>query len=94
MSLEIWLFLGVIACGLFVWYLYRRSQQNTDENRDDQTDDADTVDGVDDDYEDLLLTGIMLSEVYDDDDDSSNDMDTDGYDSMDDGGGFDGGGFE
>ena len=93
MSLEIWLFLGVIACGLFVWYLYRRSQQNTDENRDDQTDDADTVDGADD-YEDLLLTGIMLSEVYDDDDDSSNDMDTDGYDSMDDGGGFDDGGFE
>lgn len=92
MSLEMWLFLGVITCGLLVWYLYQRSQQNTDGNRNDQMDDADTVD-PDDDYEDLLLTGLMLNEVYDDDD-ADAEMDTDGYDSMDDSGGFDDSGFE
>ena len=85
MSLEMGLFLGVIACVLLVWYLYRRSKNNgTPEDTEPQTDDED---------EDLLLTGVMLSEVYNDDD-SSDDMDTDGYDGMDDGGGFDGGGFE
>ena len=92
MSLEMGLFLGIIACGLLVWYLYRRSKNDdTSENTEPQPDDTANAD---DEYEDLLLTGIMLSEVYDDDDDSSNDMDTDGYDSMDDGAGFDDGGFE
>ena len=82
MSLEMGLFLGVIACLLLVWYLYQRSKNdNTSENTEPQPDDTANAD---DEYEDLLLTGIMLSEVYDDDD-SSDDVD----DSMDDSGGFD-----
>ena len=82
MSLEIGLFLGVIACVLLVWYLYQRSKNNdTSENTEPQPDDTANAD---DEYEDLLLTGIMLSEVYDDDD-ASDDVD----DSMDDSGGFD-----
>ncbi len=82
MSLEIGLFLGVIACVLLVWYLYQRSKNDdTSENTEPQPDDTANAD---DEYEDLLLTGIMLSEVYDDDD-SSDDVD----DSMDDSGGFD-----
>ena len=82
MSLEMGLFLGVIACVLLVWYLYQRSKNNdTSENTEPQPDDTANAD---DEYEDLLLTGIMLSEVYDDDD-SSDDVD----DSMDDSGGFD-----
>ncbi len=88
------LFLGVIACILLVWYLYRRFKDDTSEDTVRQPDEADTVNGADDDYEDLLLTGLVLNEVYNDDDDSSDDMDTDGYDSMDDGGGFDDSGFE
>ena len=87
------LFLGVTACVLLVWYLYRRSKNGTSEDTKHESDDADTVDGADDDYEDLLLTGLVLNEVYDDDD-SDADMDTDEYDSMDDGGGFDDGGYE
>lgn len=93
MGLEMWIFLGLIACGVLVWYLYRRSQKDADKNRKEQTDDTDTVDQVDDGYEDLLLTGVMLSEIYDDDNPSDN-ADSDGLDSVDDGGGFDGGGFE
>ena len=64
--------IGVIACALFVWYLRRRS-----ENEEVPTDDG---------YEDLLLTGLMLEEIYDEDQASSDDMDSDGYDD-----GFDGG---
>ena len=93
MGLEMWIFLGLIACGVLVWFLYRRSQKDADKNRKDQTDDTDTVDQVDGDYEDLLLTGVMLSEVYDDDNPPDN-ADSDGLDSVDDGGGFDGGGFD
>ena len=93
MGLEMWIFLGLIACGVLVWYLYRRSQKDADKNRKEQTNDTDTVDQVDDGYEDLLLTGVMLSEIYDDDNPSDN-ADSDGLDSVDDGGGFDGGGFE
>ena len=85
-----WVFIGVIACGLFGWYLYRRSKNDTSEN----TDQAEDVEG-DDGYEDLLLTSLMLSEVYDDDEhsDPSDDVDSDDYD-MDDGGFDDGGGLE
>jgi len=87
MSLEMGLFLGVIACVLLVWYLYQRSKNDdTSENTEPQPDDTANAD---DEYEDLLLTGIMLSEVYDDDD-SSDDVDH----SMDDSGGFDDSGFE
>ena len=94
MSLEIGLFLGVIACVLLVWYLYQRSKNDdTSKNTEPQPDDANNAD---DEYEDLLLTGVMLSEVYDDADAdaSSDDMGSDGFDSMDDGGGFDDSGFE
>ncbi len=85
MGLGTGLFLGGIACILLVWYLYRRSKNATPEE-------ADTVDGADDDYEDLLLTGLMLNEVYDDDKDpdSSDDVDSGGFD----GGYDDPGGFE
>ena len=93
MSLEIGLFLGVIACVLLVWYLYRRSKKDTSDDANRQPDDADSVDDTEA-YEDLLLTGVMLSEVYDDDQASSDDIDSDGYESIDDGGGFDDSGFE
>ena len=53
----------------------------------------DTVDHADGGYEDLLLTGLILSEVYDDDD-PPKDAESDGFESVDDGGGFDGGGFD
>ena len=93
MSLEMGLFLGVIACVLLVWYLYQRSQNETSEDTAQQTDEADKL--GDDEYEDLLLTGLVLDDVYNDDDDASSDnMDSDGLDSMDDSGGFDDGGFE
>ena len=93
MSLETGLiFIGVIAAGvLFVWYLYRRSQKDTDENVEEPTDNAD------DDFEDLLLTGIVLGEVLDDDDAQraeSNDVDSDGHDDGFDGGYDDGGTLE
>ena len=71
------IFIGVIACALFVWYLCRRSENETSENEEVPTDDG---------YEDLLLTGLMLEEIYDEDQASSDDMDSDGYDD-----GFDGG---
>ena len=67
----------IVGCGLLVWYLYRRSKNETTENEAEPTDDG---------YEDLLLTGLMLEEIYDDDQDASNDTDADGYDD-----GFDGG---
>ena len=88
MSLEMGLFLGVIACVLLVWYLYRRSKNETSEDTEQQTDEADKL--GDDEYEDLLLTGLVLDDIYNDDDDASSDnMDSDGLDSMDDSGGFD-----
>ena len=93
MGLEMWIFLGLIACGALVWYLYRRSQKDGDKNRKDQPDNTDTADHADDGYEDLLLTGLMLNEVYDDDD-PPKDAGSDGFESVDDGGGFDGGGFD
>ena len=93
MGLEMWIFLGLIACGGLVWYLYRRSQKDADKNKKDQTDNTDTVDQADDGYEDLLLTGLMLNEIYDDDN-PSDDTGSDGLDSVDDGGGFDSGGFD
>ena len=94
MSLEMWLFLGVIACGLLVCYLYRRSQKEGNKNRKDQANDTDTVDHADDDYEDMLLTGVMLSEIYNNDDGPSDDKGSDGFDGVDDGGGFGDGGFD
>ena len=93
MSLEMWIFLGLIAGGGLVWYLYRRSQKDADKTKKDQTDNTDTVDQADDGYEDLLLTGLMLNEIYDDDN-PSDDTGSDRLDSVDDGGGFDGGGFD
>lgn len=89
----IWVFIGVVACGLLGWYLYQRSKNDTSED----TDLAAEVDDNSDDFEDLLLTGIVLGEVLDDDDenrDSSDDMDADDHDLMDDGGFDDGGSFE
>ena len=93
MGLEMWIFLGLIACGVLVWYLYRRSQKDADKNRKDQTDNTDTADHADDGFEDLLLTGLMLNEIHDDDN-QPDDAGPDGFDSVDDGGGFDGGGFD
>ena len=93
MSFEMGLFLGVIACALFVWYLYQRSKNETPEDTKEQTDAADKL--GDDAYEDLLLTGLVLDDVYNDGDNaSSDDTGSDGFDSVDDGGGFDDGGFE
>ena len=92
MSLEMGVFLGGIACVLLVWYLYQRSKNETSEDTEQQTDEADKL--GDDEYEDLLLTGLVLDDVYNDDDDSSDDMDADGHDSMDDSSGFDDSGFE
>lgn len=93
MGLEMWIFLGLIAAGALVWYLYRRSQKDADKKRRDQPDDMDTVDHADDGVGDLLLTGLMLNEIYDDDN-RPDDAGSDGFDSVDDGGGFDGGGFD
>ena len=80
MNWGIIIFVGAIAVVLLVWYLYRRSQNDADDNTDEPIDNADAE------YEDLLLTGLMLEEIYDDDNDSSDDQDSDGYDD-----GFDGG---
>ena len=56
---------------------------------------ADT-EGNGDDFEDLLWTGVLLSEVYDEDEDhdTSDDIDSDDHHLTDDGGFDDGGGFE
>jgi len=88
MNWGIIIFIGVIAVVLFVWYLYRRSQNDADDNTDEPIDNADTE------YEDLLLTGLMLEEIYDDDQDSSDDQDSDSYDDGFDGGYDDGGTLE
>ncbi len=80
MNWGIIIFIGAIAVVLLVWYLYRRSQNDADDNTDEPIDNADAE------YEDLLLTGLVLEEIYDDDNDSSDDQDSDGYDD-----GFDGG---
>ena len=93
MGLEMWIFLGLIACGALVWYLYRRSQKEGNKNRKDQPEAMDTVDHADDGVADLLLTGLMLNEIYDDDK-LPDDAGSDGFDGVDDGGGFDGGGFD
>ena len=85
-----WVFIGVIACALLGWYLYHRSKNNAAEDADQAKD----VEG-DDGYEDLLLTGLMLDEIYDEDEhDSSDDMDADDQALMDDGGYDNGSGFE
>ena len=68
------IFIGVLGCVLPVWYLYRRSQNDAAENTEEPIDNADAE------YEDLLLTGLVLEEIYDDDNDSSDDMDSDGSD--------------
>ena len=85
MNWGIIIFIGAIAVVLLVWYLYRRSQNDADDNTDEPIDNADAE------YEDLLLTGIMLEEIYDDDQDSSDDQDSDDYDDGFDGGYDDGG---
>ncbi len=74
MNWGIIIFIGAIAVVLLVWYLYRRSQNDADDNTDEPIDNADAE------YEDLLLTGLVLEEIYDDDNDSSDDQDSDGYD--------------
>ena len=86
------MFLGGIACVLLVWYLYQRSKNETSEDTAQQTGEADKL--GDDEYEDLLLTGLVLDDVYNDDGDSSDDMDADGHNSMDDSSRFDDSGFE
>ncbi len=84
-----WIFVGITACVLLGWYLYQRSKNDAAENT-DQIAEAEATD----DFEDLLWTGVLLNEIYDDDEhrDPSDDMDSDDY-GMDDGG-FDDGGFE
>ena len=79
------IFIAVIGCILLVWYLCRRSENETTENEAEPTDDG---------CEDLLLTGLMLEEIYDDDNDSSDDTDSGGYDDGFDGGYDDGGTLE
>ena len=78
------IFIAVIGCVLLVWYLCRRSENEISENEVEPTDDG---------YEDLLLTGLMLEEIYDDDD-ASDDTDSDSYDDGFDGGYDDGGTLE
>ena len=86
-----WIFIGITACGLLGWYLYQRSKNDGTED----TDQAADVEDNTDDFEDLLWTGVLLNEMYDDDEprDASDDMDSDDYD-VNDGGFDDGGGFE
>ena len=85
MNWGIIIFIGTIAVVLLVWYLYRRSENDADNNTEESIDSADAE------YEDLLLTGLVLEEVYDDDHDSSDDIDSDGSDDGFDGGYDDGG---
>ena len=86
-----WIFIGIIAGALLGWYLYRRSKNRTTEDSDQAAD----VEGNADEFEGLLLTGLMLNEIYDDEEqrDPSDDMGSDDYD-VGDGGFDDGGGFE
>ena len=87
MSLGFWLFLGIyFVAGGLIWYLYRRSKKNADKKRNDPANDTDTVGPADEGSEELLFTGLMLSDIYNDND-SSDDKGSDGFD----GGGFDGG---
>ena len=87
MSLGLWLFLGIyFVAGGLIWYLYRRSKKNADKKRNDPANDTDTVDPADESSEELLFTGLMLSDIYNDNDSSDN-KGSDGFD----GGGFDGG---
>ena len=87
MSLGLWLFLGIyFVAGGLIWYLYRRSKKDADKKRNDPANDTDTVDPADAGSEELLFTGLMLSDI-DTDADSSDDKGSDGFD----GGGFDGG---
>ena len=88
----VWIFIGGIACVLFGWYLYRRSRNDVSEDT-DQTADAEANN---DEFEDLLWTGVLLNEVYDGEDQkkSSDDMASDGDNLMDHGGFDDSGGFE
>ena len=81
-----WIIAGVVACVLFGWYLYHRSRKEKDEDTDQAEDAEENVD----EYEDLLLTGLMLNEIYDDEEDGS----SDDVESMDDGGFDDSGGLE
>lgn len=87
-----WIFIGIIACALLGWYLYRRSKNDTAEDTDQDAD----AEANNEEFEDLLWTGVLLSEVYDDDEDqnSSDDVDSDDHSLMDDGGFDDSGGFE
>ncbi len=86
----VWIFIGVIACALLGWYLYQRSKNNTTEDPDQATD----AEANNDEFENLLWTGVLLSEIYDEDQDSSDDVDADDHNLMDDGGFDDSGGFE
>lgn len=79
-----WIFVGAIACGGLVWYLYRRSQEEASEEVEPQPDET----------EDLLVTGLLLGEIYNDDQDVSDDTDADGFDDGFGGGYDDGGGLE
>lgn len=85
-----WIFVGAIGGGLLAWYLYRRFQDETPEDTEPQTNETEEVD----EYEDLLLTGLLLDEIYDDDQDSSDDADADRYDDGFNGGYDDGGTLE
>ena len=87
-----WIFIFVTACLLLGLYLYRRSKNATTTEDTDQTADAETNDGE---FEDLLWTGVLLNEIYGDDErrDPSDDIGSDDYD-VDDGGFDDGSGFE
>lgn len=85
-----WIFVGAIGGGLLAWYLYRRFQDETPEDTEPQTNETEEVD----EYEDLLLTGLLLDEIYNDDQDSSDDADADRYDDGFNGGYDDGGTLE
>ena len=90
MSLGLWVFLGMyFAAGGLIWYLYRRAKKSRHKNRNEPANDTETVDPADEVSEELLFTGLMLSDIYNDAD-SSDDMGADGFDAGD-GGGFDGG---
>ena len=86
MSLGLWLFLGIyLVSGGLIWYLYRRSKKDADKKRNDPTNDTDTVDPAGAGSEELLFTGLMLSDI-DTDADSSDDKGSDGFDGGDSGG--------
>lgn len=86
------LLIGIMGAAGFGWYLYRRSMENKSEDTNQASDSEENVD----EYEDLLLTGLMLNEIYNEDEDqsSSDDIDADDAELMDDGGFDDSGGFE